>query len=59
MGIQNGRSPNFEIFGTPNLESQEKRHLGVAPMMNQRKYYKGEGGGFPPSPGCGESCGSV
>jgi len=22
-------------------------------------YYKGEGGGFPPSPGCGESCESM
>ncbi len=59
MGIQSGRSPNFENFETPNLESREKHHLGVAPMMNQREYYKGEGGGFPPSPGCGESCESV
>jgi hypothetical protein len=28
-------------------ESPEKRHLGATPMANQKKYYKGEGGGFP------------
>jgi len=28
-------------------------------MANHKKYYKGEGGGFPPSLGCDESCESV
>ncbi len=28
-------------------ESREKCHLGVVSMSNHRKYYKGEGGGFP------------
>jgi hypothetical protein len=37
----------------------EKSHLDVGPVESHRVYYKGEGGGFPPSPGCGESCVSV
>jgi len=47
MGVQNGGSPNFGNFRTPNLDSWEKCHLGVAPMVNHIKYYKGESGGFP------------
>jgi hypothetical protein len=35
------------ILGLPTWESQEKHHLGVAPMVNYREYYKGEVGGFP------------
>jgi len=37
----------------------KKSHLDVASMANHRVYYKGEGGGFPPSTGHGESCVSV
>jgi hypothetical protein len=39
-------------LGNPGTKS----HLDVAPMERHRVYYKGEGGGFPPSPGHGESC---
>jgi hypothetical protein len=35
------------IMGLPIWESQEKCHLGVTPMVNHKKYYEGEGGGFP------------
>ncbi len=31
-------------------------HLDVVPVERRRVYYKGEGGGFPPSLGRGESC---
>jgi hypothetical protein len=34
-------------FGTPTWESREKNHLDVASAESCRKYYKGEGGGFP------------
>ncbi len=34
-------------MGLPTWESQEKCHLGVAPMVIHREHYKGEGGGFP------------
>ncbi len=33
--------------------------MGVAPVVNHKEYYKGEGGGFPPIPCRGESCESV
>jgi hypothetical protein len=45
MGPQSRESPNF---GT-------KWHLGVSPMARHKVYYKGEGGGFPPSLGRAES----
>jgi hypothetical protein len=38
-------------LGSPGTKS----HLDVAPMERRRVYYKGEGGGFPPSPGRDES----
>jgi len=41
------RIPNLRISGLPTWESWEKWHLGATPMVNHRKYYKGEGGGFP------------
>jgi len=31
-------------------------HSDVASVVRRREYYMGEGGGFPPSPGCGVSC---
>jgi hypothetical protein len=47
----------FREFWDSQLESPgTKWHLGVGPMAMHIKYYKGEGGGFPPSPNCGESC---
>jgi hypothetical protein len=54
MGIKSGRSPNFRNCETPNLGTQEKRHLDVVPMACHRKYYKGK---VVPSsnPGHGES----
>ncbi len=36
-----------------------KSHLDEGPMERCRVYYKGEDGGFPPSPGRGESYVSV
>jgi len=52
MGPQSRMNPNFENLRTP----KKKWHLGVGPMTMHRGYYKGEGGGFPPSLRCGESC---
>jgi hypothetical protein len=44
------------ISGLPFESLGTKSHLDVAPMESCRVYYKGEGGGFPPSLGHGESC---
>ncbi len=54
MGLQSCKSPNFGNFGIPTWEFQEKMTFGW-----HGKYYKGEGGGFPQSPGGGESCESM
>ncbi len=43
MGVQSDESPNFGNYMTPG----KKNHLGVAIMASYRKYYKGEGDGFP------------
>jgi hypothetical protein len=40
----------FRKFGSPGT----KWHLSVGPMAKHKKYYKGEGGGFPPSSSRGE-----
>jgi hypothetical protein len=56
MRPQNRGSPSCWNFKTPTWESRDKNHLDVAPVERRRVYYKGEGGGFPPSPGRGESC---
>jgi hypothetical protein len=47
------------ISRLPTWESRTKWHLDVSFMANHKKYYNGEGGGFPPSLGRGESCESV
>jgi hypothetical protein len=39
--------PISGIVRLPTWESWEECHLGVTPMVNYRKYYKGEGDGFP------------
>jgi hypothetical protein len=39
--------PISRIMGLPTWESQEKHHLGVAPMASHREYYERKGGGFP------------
>ncbi len=44
------------ISGLPLGSAGTKCHLGVGPIAKHRVYYKGEGGGFPPSPGRGEFC---
>ncbi len=41
------RVPISGIARLSTWESWEKRHLGVAHVVNYKKYYKGEGGGFP------------
>jgi len=35
------------ISRLPTWESQDKMTFGCSPMANHKKYYKGEGGGFP------------
>jgi hypothetical protein len=47
MDVQSDENPNEGIMRLPTWESQEKRHLGVTPMVNHKEYYKREGGGFP------------
>jgi len=39
--------PISGIARLPTWESREKCHLGAAPMVSHKEYYKGEGGGFP------------
>jgi hypothetical protein len=36
MGVQSDKNPNEGIMRFPTWESQEKRHLGVAPMVNHK-----------------------
>jgi hypothetical protein len=47
MGLQSHKSPNLGNFGTPTWESRDKTTFGCWPMTEHKKYYKGEGGGFP------------
>jgi len=47
MGIQSHENPNFENFKIVNLGvPRTKWHLDVAPVVNNKEYYKKEGGGF-------------
>jgi hypothetical protein len=43
------------LWGLPLGSPRKKCHSDVAPAGSCREYYMGEGGGFPPSPGHGES----
>jgi hypothetical protein len=56
MVVQSSESPAGTVsrlhFGSPN----KMCHSDVASATSRKEYYKGEGGGFPPSPGRGESC---
>jgi hypothetical protein len=56
MGPQSCGSPNFGNFGTPFGSPGTKCHLDVGLVERHKGYYKGEGGGFPPSSGRGVSC---
>jgi hypothetical protein len=47
MGPQRRGSPSCGNFETPTWKSETKCHFDVAPVERCRKYYKGEGGGFP------------
>ncbi len=47
---------NLGISGLPLGSPGTKCHLDVAFVERHRVYYKGEGGGFPPSSSRGESC---
>jgi hypothetical protein len=51
--------PILGISGFQLWNPKTKWHLGVSPVARHREYYKGEGGGFPPSLGRGESCESM
>jgi hypothetical protein len=44
------------ILRLPLGSPRTKCHLDVGIMKRHKVYYKGEGGGLPPSSGCGESC---
>jgi hypothetical protein len=47
------------IWGISGLQLESlgtKWHLGASPVARHKEYYKGEGGGFSPSLGRGESC---
>jgi len=48
--------PDEKISRLPLRNPKTKRHLDVGLMERHKVYYMGEGGGFPPSSGCGESC---
>jgi hypothetical protein len=56
MSPQSCGSPKLENFETPTWESRDKKPFGCDPVKKHKVYYKGEGGGFPPSLGRGESC---
>jgi len=43
MNSQSPESPNRDSFGTPKTKS----HSDVGALEKHRKYYMGEGGGFP------------
>jgi hypothetical protein len=45
---------NFALTSLGNPRA--KWHLGASPVARHKVYYKGEGGGFTPSLGHGESC---
>jgi hypothetical protein len=47
MSCQNLGSSNWDNFGTPPSEFQEKYHWDVGATKEHREYYMGEGGGFP------------
>jgi hypothetical protein len=48
--------PILGISGLALGSPETKWHLGAGLMAKHKVYYKGEGSGFPPSPGRGESC---
>jgi hypothetical protein len=47
MDAQSLGSPTRDIFETPLWESREKVPVGCSPHESCKKYYMGEGGGFP------------
>jgi hypothetical protein len=48
MTLQNVKNPNFDTFRIPNLGDLKQNDIWMsAPMVNHKKYYKGEGDGFP------------
>jgi hypothetical protein len=53
------RVPTLGISRLPLGSPKTKWHLGASPVAKHILYYKGEGGGFPPSLGRGESYESV
>jgi hypothetical protein len=59
MHPQSCKSLTFRISGLPLQSPGIKCHLGAGPVAKHKVYYKGEGGGLPPSPGRGESCESM
>jgi hypothetical protein len=58
--LSKSQDSNRDNFGTiSGLQlggPGKKSHLDVASAESCREYYMGEGGGFPPNPGRGESC---
>ncbi len=46
MNLQKRKNLNLGNF-IPLWSPRAKWHLGASPMARHRKYYKGEGGGYP------------
>ncbi len=49
LWVSKFKSPNFGNFETPTWESWDKVTFGCWSRGRPKKYYKGEGGGFPKS----------
>ncbi len=47
MGVESDEVLIVKIAGLPTWESWKRHHLDVTFMVCHKKYYKGEGGGFP------------
>jgi hypothetical protein len=56
MSSQSPRILTGTVSGLQLGSPGKKSHLDVASVRSCREYYKGEGGGFPPSPARGVSC---
>jgi hypothetical protein len=56
MNPQSGRSNNLVVLRVQLGNPKKNDHFNVALMEKYKIYHKKEGGGFLPSPRCGEFC---
>jgi hypothetical protein len=56
MTLQSGESPNWDNFGTPPSEFQDKKSFGCRCRGEAQRMLYGGRWWLPPNPGCGESC---